>query len=44
MPLLSDVVLLHFFSSIVAVTPNGHFLDCATTFSERYEHGEEKKF
>jgi len=35
MPLLSDPVIL--LISIVVLTPNGQFLDCATVaFSERY--------
>jgi len=35
MPLLSDVVL-KFLSSIIVLTPNGQFLDCAAiAFSKR---------
>jgi hypothetical protein len=36
MPLLSDVVVI-FMSSVVVLTPNGHFLDFVTVvFSERF--------
>jgi hypothetical protein len=39
MPLLSDAVVI-FLSSVVVLSPNGQFLDCATiTFNKRYVFG-----
>jgi len=37
MPLLTDLAVI-FLSSVVVSSPNGHYLDCATTaFSERHK-------